>query len=216
LPILFAATAPTVTRVVESQPQAQALPSLSRIIGVYGKPTSSAEFTTIAKECGLRLYSRTEDVYLTMSSLRDPKSYPVERRERFGGSGLVFTANSRVMTRGDLSTAVYDDPRIVGVRIVVGPCLEQEYFGLWRGEMPAIELCQTPESLVARYPDFDSDVENVEFSGTTTRTRRINYYIQPLENRFPYAFVFNNGKLAYIEIYPRDVSPKVIRPQAPP
>ena len=129
---------------------------------------------------------------------------------------MVVTALSRGLTEGDLKdVAVEDEPKIMGIKIILGKCREQEYFGLWRGELPDIELCLTPETLLARYPNIDSDVEDVMYP-TNSRRRRINYYIQPLENKFPYAFVFVDGKLAYIEIYPRNPPPKVIRPQSPP
>ncbi len=188
-------------------------PSLAEILKAYGKETTSPEFRELVHRCGLKLYFRKQEVH--SAGRRNRR----ETAEQFGGKGLVFAATeTKFGGSGDLGDSDAPDKlKITGIRILIGECKEAERFGLWDGELPDIEICRTPSALIARYPNFDSDDQDVRYIGPNrTSTRRINYYIPQLENKFPYAFVFIDGILAYIEIAPRTPPPNVIRPQLPP
>ena len=195
-------------------------PSLRALVGLQGKTIASTEFMDVKRQCGLQLFSRKEELeYL----FQPPGStrFPVNTTTTYGGGGLLIVARSRVYVEGDLDGNLKRaDPVIWKIQLIVGKCAEQDRFGPWKGETPKLELPPDPESLIAKYRSAYTDLLDISSAmggrNEIKRTRRM-YYNDAFdrENNLPYGFVFEDNKLALLELLaPR--SPGRIIPLQPP
>ncbi len=200
------------------------LPSLSAIIALHGKPTISPEFLDVQRRCGLKLFSRKQTLNLAYYGVKPlaPGHYEVATELAYGGSGIVVVARSVSDVETDLGRAREHAESIVEkIQLIVGDCDERYVFGVWKGEMPPIEIPATPEALLKKYPGHDSDVRVVTYGNAAVidknprglqgmGTRIINYYVPPMWTGFPYSFIFNGDKLAMIEVWPQTTASKVV------
>jgi hypothetical protein len=210
------------------------LPSLQQIVALHGKPTSSPEFTEVAKICSLKLFIKKEEVLLIADfSTRAP--YPMESKEIYGGSGLIVEVSRTAFISGDLRapgdisrTIVFDppsgpfEPTVTRTKLIVGDCPEIYMFGLWKGEKPRVEKFSTPQELMEKYRRVDTDLVDVKYArggeGSLERRRVINYYAPAFGSEVPYSFEFwgkDEDKLAMIAVWPVNVRFNTIRPTPP-
>jgi hypothetical protein len=195
------------------------LPSLTTILSSHGKSTSSAEFLELVNKCKLRLFSRSQKVSLIEDGpAKTP--FPIFVTESYGGSGLIIEATHETYVASDLNSfSGALELKVSHIKLIVGMCDEAEMFGLWKGEMPKVEIPSTPEALLAIHRHFDSDIMDVKYASGVPmeRTRVINYYIPTVRNSLRFSFVFwgRDSKIAMIEIWPPHPPYKIIAPQRP-
>jgi hypothetical protein len=201
----------------------QPLPSLRTLVGYLGVSTSSSDFIALKKACALRLHSRTEHVDLLPPPTPRARSFrpPLTVTTAYGGSGLLVYASATVHIEGDLSSAPeLPVPQVTGIWLIVGDCAEREMFGTWKGERPDIDLLITPESLIRQQgiPDADSVDVHFENGGRIEKTRKrwLNYGTPwSSYNHFPYAFYFENDRLAIIALLRPDRPGRIVPPTLP-
>lgn len=193
--------------------------TIASVVELYGKSTSSDEFVAFARKFDLKHFS-TKNEIMFIDHKMNQLPYPFLATHEYGGSGLLVVATSTRRVAGD--EALKDPPRdlkVVSIRLIVGPCFEQEMFGTWNGEMPLKEIPKTPERLLQLNRHYDTDdIETSQHMGGSfvgKQKRVINYYVKGLGYDFPYTFTFWNNELAMITIWPPPrVVPRVVRPQA--